>query len=150
MFFMFRLSLAAIMATQYSSLARLCLSKYPTIASSTSRCRLLCHKERLQQLTSDLKIIFTFQLHLSTDNKSGVLVLKYRHRGHDLNATSCHILTTEVFVTGNLAFQAMALGKESMVGHWCMQCKASHQQFTDSCELWTMDKPVRCSEDGDT
>ena len=39
MFFVFRLSLAAIMATQHSSLVRLYLSNYPTIASSTLRCQ---------------------------------------------------------------------------------------------------------------
>jgi hypothetical protein len=44
----------------------------------------------------------------------------------------------------------MALGKESMAGHWCMQCKASQHQFSDDCKLWTMDELVRCGEDAET
>jgi hypothetical protein len=36
-----------------------------------------------------------------------------------------------IYVTGDLAFQPMALGKESMAGWWCMLCKASRAQFLD-------------------
>jgi hypothetical protein len=57
---------------------------------------------------------------------------------------------TKVFVMGNLAFQAMALGKESMVGHWCMHCKASQLQFTNECKLWMMEELVRCGADAET
>ena len=76
-----------------------------------------------------------------------MLLIEY----HDpsLNVTPGHISITEVFVTGDLAFQAMALGKESMAGHHCMQCKASRQQFTDSCELWNMKELMRCGEDAE-
>jgi hypothetical protein len=80
-----------------------------------------------------------------------VLVAKYRpHAGPIKNATPSHIPITKVFVTGDLAFQAMASGKESMAGHWCMQCKAMRQQFSDDCELWMMDELVRCSKDAET
>ncbi len=48
-------------------------------------------------------------------------------------------------VTGDLVFQAMALGKESMAGWWCMLCKASRSQFLDkNSKMWTMDDLVRC------
>jgi hypothetical protein len=43
----------------------------------------------------------------------------------------------------------MALGKESMAGHWCMQCKASRLQFKHDCEMWTMEELVRCGEDAE-
>jgi hypothetical protein len=70
-----------------------------------------------------------------------MLVTEYHcHAGSIQNATPSHILTTKVFVMGDLAFQAMALGKESMAGHWCMQCKATRQLFSDNCELWAMDE----------
>jgi hypothetical protein len=80
-----------------------------------------------------------------------VLVAEYCcHAGPIQNATPSHIPTTKVFVMGDLVFQAMALGKESMEGHWCMQCKATWQQFSDNCELWTMDELVRYGKDVDT
>jgi hypothetical protein len=114
-------------------------------------CKLICRKDTgclleqtiLPRLTDGLEIIATFELHIFNDDKCGVLVAEYRrHAGPIQNATPSHIPTTKVFVMGDLAFQAMALGKESMVGHWCMQCKATRQQFSDNCELWTMDEFV--------
>jgi hypothetical protein len=83
----------------------------------------------LQQLTSGLETIPTFQLHLFTDYESGVLVVVYPDPCS--NVTPGHIPITKVFVTGDLAFQAMALGKDSMAGHHCMQYKSSRQQLTD-------------------
>jgi hypothetical protein len=44
---------------------------------------------------------------------------------------SMHSHLVDMYVTGDLAFQAMALGKESMSGWWCMLCKASRKQFLD-------------------
>ncbi len=85
----------------------------------------------LPRLTARLEIISTFQLQIFRDNKGGTLVVEYHRHGQILNTTPRHIPTTKVFVMGNLAFQAMALGKESMAGHWCMQFKASWLQFTD-------------------
>ncbi len=120
-----------------------------------SICELICRKDTgcllektiLQQLTSDLDIISTFQLHLFTDDESSVLVVEYRDPSS--NVTPDRIPITQVFLTGNLAFQAMALGKESMAGHHCMQCKASQQQFTDSCKLWSMNELVRCGKNAE-
>jgi hypothetical protein len=122
-------------------------------------CKLICRKDTgclleqtiLPRLTDGLEIIATFELHIFNDDECSVLVAEYhRHVGPIKNATPSHIPTTKVFVTGYLAFQAMALGKESMAGHWCMQCKATQQQFSDDCKLWMMDKLVRCGEDAET
>jgi hypothetical protein len=44
-------------------------------------------------------------------------------------------MITKVIVTGDLAFQAMALGKKSVARHWCMQCEASQLHFKDDCEM---------------
>jgi len=76
-----------------------------------------------------------------------VLLIEYRDPSS--NVTPGHIPITEVFVTGDLAFQAMALGKKLMAEHHCMQCKASQQQFTDSCKLWNMKELMRCGEDAE-
>ena len=126
-------------AFQFGASVSVELSDDRIIDFEVSICELICCKDTghlleetiLQRLTSGLEIISTFQLHLFTDVESGVLLIEY----HDpsLNVTPGHISITEVFVTGDLAFQAMALGKELMAGHHCMQCKASRQQFTDSC-----------------
>jgi len=56
-----------------------------------------------------------------------------------------------MYLTGDLAFQAMALGKESMAGWWYMQCKATRSQFKDeTSELCMMDEPVRCGIIGES
>ena len=61
----------------------------------------------------------------------------------DIKTTHSHIV--DVYVTGNLAFQAMALRKESMSGWWCMLCKASRAKFLDEdSEMWTMDEYRQC------
>jgi len=140
---------------QFGASVSVKLSDDHIINFKVSICKLICRKDTghlleetiLQRLTSGLEIISTFQLHLFTDVESGVLLIEY----HDpsLNVTPGHIPITEVVVTGDLAFQAMALGKESMAGHHCMQCKASRQQFTDSCELWNMKELMRCGEDAE-
>jgi hypothetical protein len=122
-------------------------------------CKLICRKDTgcllkqtiLPRLTDGLEIIATFKLHIFNDDGCGMLVAEYRHHAGPIqNTTPSHIPTTEVFVMGDLAFQAMALGKESMAGHWCMQCKATRQQFSDDCELWMMDELVRCGKDAET
>ena len=118
-------------------------------------CELICRKDTgrlleetiLPMLTGGLKIIATFELHL-LKSEAGKLVVEFRRPPCPNQVTAAagtprtHIPVSEVFVTGDLAFQAMALGKESMSGHWCMQCKATRLQFTEDCELWTMDELV--------
>jgi hypothetical protein len=37
------------------------------------------------------------------------------------------------------------LGKESMAGWWCMQCKMTRRKFMDNPqEMWSMEEYVRC------
>ena len=142
-------------AFQFGASVSVELSDDRIIDFEVSICELICRKDTgrlleetiLQRLTSGLEIISTFQLHLFTDVESGVLLIEYRDPSS--NVTPGHIPITEVIVTGDLAFQAMAFGKELMAGHHCMQCKASRQQLTDSCELWNMKELMRCGEDAE-
>ena len=49
-------------------------------------------------------------------------------------------LKVHLYVTGDLAFYAMVLGKEGMSGHWCHLCKISRKDFDNLAmegELWT-------------
>jgi hypothetical protein len=123
-----------------------------------SVCKLICRKDTgrliketiLTRLSSGLEVISTFDLHIYNHHDNGALVVKCRHAGQIQTApTLSHVPISEVFVTGNLALQAMALGKESMVGHWCMQCKATRLKFTDDCELWTMEDLMRCGKNAE-
>jgi hypothetical protein len=58
---------------------------------------------------------------------------------------SMHSHLVDMYIPGDLAFQAMALGKESMSGWWCMLCKPSRKQFLDEqSKMWTMDELVSC------
>ncbi len=47
-----------------------------------------------------------------------------------------------IYVTGNLGFQAIALGKKLMAGHWCMQCTSPKARFLDNGTMWTMEEMV--------
>ena len=123
-----------------------------------SVCELICCKDTkrlleetiLERLMSGLEIIATFELHLFKD-AGGSLIAEFRRPYQIQNPTAMptHTPITEVFVTGDLAFQAMVLGKESMAGHWCMWCKAKKHQFLEDCELWTMEDLVRCGADAE-
>jgi hypothetical protein len=71
-------------------------------------------------------------------NNDGLLECEFKQtrssNSHNLN----------MYITGDLAFQAMALGKESMAGWWCMLCKASKSQSLDNnSKMWMMDELVR-------
>jgi hypothetical protein len=79
-----------------------------------------------------------WKLHIET-NSNGKLECEFKQ------TQSENTYLVDIYLTGNLAFQAMALGKESMAGWWCMPCKASRAQFLDKdIEKWTMDDLVSC------
>jgi hypothetical protein len=111
-----------------------------------SVCELICRKDTgkliertiLTRLTKFLEIIATWHLHIELNN-DGLLECKFKQNC----SINSHIV--DMYLTGDLAFQAMALGKESMATWWCMQCKASRSQFMDeNSEMWMMDELVRC------
>jgi hypothetical protein len=43
----------------------------------------------------------------------------------------------------------MALGKELMADHWCMQCTSSKAQFLDGVMLWEMDNLIRLGKEAE-
>jgi hypothetical protein len=145
-------------AFQFGASVSVELASNCIIELEVSVCKLICRKDTgclleqriLPRLTDGLEILATFKLHIFKDDVCGVLVAEYcRHTGQIQNATPSHIPTTKVFVMGDWP-STMALGKESMAGHWCMQYKATQLQFNDDCKLWTMDKLVRCGKDAET
>jgi hypothetical protein len=112
-----------------------------------SVCELICRKDTgkliertiLPRLTDGLRIVATMPLHIYTDEE-GVIKCRFSSTAPVGNRST--LPKVEVYLTGDLAFQFMAVGKESMSGWWCMQCKGSRHQFLDDCELWTMEELV--------
>jgi hypothetical protein len=107
---------------------------------------LICHKDTsilikttiLPRLTKGLEIVATWHLHIE-NNEQGQIECEFK------DARSINSLTIDTYVTGDLAIQEMALGKESMAGWWCMLCKLPRCKFMDNDrEMWTMDEYVRC------
>ena len=105
-----------------------------------SLCELICRKDTaklieatiLDTLTAGLKIVATWYLHIE-QNEEGQILCAFKEN----KSQNSH--RVDLFVTGDLAFQAMALGKESMARWWCMLCKAPRAQFLDEeSEMWTM------------
>ena len=49
-------------------------------------------------------------------------------------------INLDLYVTGDLAFYAMVLGKEDMSGHWCFLCKLSKIEWDELLhepgEIW--------------
>jgi hypothetical protein len=98
-------------------------------------------------LTSGLKIVATSPLHIYKDNQ-GMTICKFGQTGQTTTAAHGIVHTiphVDLYVTGNLAFQAMAMGKESMSGHWCMQCtKQMGVTLTpaqlNEIDMWTMEQ----------
>jgi hypothetical protein len=87
----------------------------------------------LSLLTNGLKIIATIPLQIHIDDNGNINCKFYNNNITEYDAT----LTIELYITGDLAFQAMALRKESTSGHWCMQCKSHKDKFLDNGEMQT-------------
>ncbi len=113
-----------------------------------SVCEVICQKDTakliestiLTRLTNGLEVISTMSLHIHTD-ELGNIQCQFSRTPPSFRTT---MLIVDIYITGDLAFQAMALGKESMAGHWCMLCTSSRANFLqDDVTLWTMDELVR-------
>jgi hypothetical protein len=70
--------------------------------------------------------------------------LTFRMQNHQDNPplTLLSSLTIRVFVTGDLAYFAVILGKVNMAGGWCTWCGLSPKEWSppdhDKGELWTL------------
>ncbi len=133
-------------AFQFGASVSVHLTDNRIIYFEVSVCELICRKDMsklikttiLSRLTRGLEIVATWHLHIE-NNEQGQIECEFK------DARSINSLTIDTYVTGNLAFQAIALGKELMAGWWCMLCKSPWSKFMDDDrEMWTMDKCVRC------
>ena len=127
-----------------------------------SVCELICRKDTgsliestiLPTLTSGLKDVATSPLHIHYDDE-GIIQCKFGETcPATKHAATAAILHADLYITGDLAFQAMALSKESMSGHWCMQCTMQMQcTLTEDqlCEvrMWTMDEYCRLGDEAE-
>ena len=103
-------------------------------------------RNNTQTLTAGLKIVATWYLNVER-NGEGQMLCKFKDTQctNDSHDATIYCPKATIYVTGDLAFQAMALGKESMAGWWCMLCKASRAQFLDEeSELWDMESLLEC------
>jgi len=137
------------------------LSGGKIIDFEVSVCELICRKDTgrliestiLPTLTSGLNVVATSPLHIYEEDE-GNIICKFG----ETCPTTQHIATmiphVDLYITGNLAFQAMALGKESMSGHWCMQCTMQMQCTLTEAQLsevnmWTVEEYYRLGEDAE-
>jgi hypothetical protein len=113
----------------------------------------LIESKILPTLTSGLNVVATPPLHIYKDDE-GNIICKFG----ETCPTTQHIATTiphvDLYITGNLAFQAMALGKESMSGHWCIQCMKQMQCTLTIAQLsevkmWTVEEYCRLGEEAE-
>ena len=136
------------------------LSDGQIIEFEVSVCELICRKDTgklieltiLPTLTSGLIVMATSPLYIYKDAEGNILC-KFSETCP--TTTTKHgtmaILQVDLYVTGDLAFQAMALGKESMSGHWCMQCTMQMQCTLTEAQLnevkmWTMEELCRLGD----
>ncbi len=97
------------------------------IIDEVSVCELICRKDTgrliestiLPTLTSGLKVVATSPLHINEDDE-GNIICKFGETCPTIQHAATTIPHVDLFITGDLAFQAMALGKVSMSRHWCM------------------------------
>jgi hypothetical protein len=119
-------------------------------------CELICRTESgpmiektiLTTLTAGLEVVATTPVHIYEDNNNELCV-KFEKTGTQDSHTSNEI-NVDVYITGDLSFQAMVLGKESMAPHWCMLCKAHKDKFLDNNEMWTMEDLVQAGMTAET
>lgn len=111
----------------------------------------LLEKTILPGLTAGLKIIAEDPLHIYSDDHDNSLKCAF---AKDKPTTTNHPSTSlwiNIFVTGDLAFQAMVLGREDMSGQHCLMCQLSRSQFINKAHPagspWTYTKLKCCGEE---
>jgi hypothetical protein len=118
--------------------------------SEATTCELICRKDTgvlleqtiLPKLTTGLNDVTTQPLHIYlADNKKLSALFDYIiQEDVDFDAPppaitaiqeDLNTLMVKVYLTGDLAFQAMVLGRERMSGQHCMLCKLSRKEFIE-------------------
>ena len=126
-----------------------------------SVCELICRKDTgrlikstiLPTLTSGLNVVVISPLHIYEDDE-GNIICKFGKTCPPTQHTATTIPHVDRYITGDLAFQAMALDKESMSGHWCMQCTMQMQCTLTEAELsevkmWTVEEYCRLGDEAE-
>jgi hypothetical protein len=124
------------------------ISDGSTIYFEVSVLELICRKDTaklieatiLPGLTSGLKKVATLSLHIHHDEQDGKIHCKFSNTSTILSPQ--HLMTIEkvdYYITGDLAFQAMSMGRESMARYWCMHCLANRPQFLGKHPPWLME-----------
>jgi hypothetical protein len=137
------------------------LSDENIIDFEVSACKLICRKDTrtlleatiLPRLTSRLSVMAISPLCTYKDNQ-GIIFCKFGQTSKNTKYVVTTIPEVDLYVTGDLAFQAMVMGKESMSEHWCMQCTMQMQITLTQAQLngvkmWTMEELCRLGDKAD-
>lgn len=140
-------------AFQFGAAVSVELNNGKTLDFEVLVCEVICRKDTgpllestiLPTLTAGLKIVSDTPIHIYEDSNQELCV-KFEPPTTPDSITS-KTLKVDTYITGDLAFQAMVLGKESMASHWCMLCKEHKDNFlTKTCKMWTMEELVTAGE----
>jgi hypothetical protein len=115
------------------------LSDKRVIDFEITNIKLICQKDTaslikttiLQRLTRGLERVATLPLHIYTTDDNEHLKMHCQLGGMmpDCMQQLPSINKVDVYVTGDLAFQAMALGREGMFPYHCLHCKMGRSEF---------------------
>ncbi|KAL7553941.1 hypothetical protein ACHAWF_017571 [Thalassiosira exigua] len=101
----------------------------------------IIEKTILGDLTKAMKTVATKRLHIYKDAE-GKVGCCFGAMPDGASFESYSGIEVKMHVTGDLAFYAMALGRESMSGAWCFLCKLCRSQYADKNhadgEMWTV------------
>jgi hypothetical protein len=131
-------------AFQFGASVHVEMSEGNRIHFKVSLIELICRKDTselieetiLDELTAGLKKVATLGLHIHRDEHTGNIHCEFSETSTKFPVTT--IEKVDCYITGDLAFQAMAMGRESMAGYWCLQCRANRPQFLEDHAPWTM------------
>ncbi|KAL7530344.1 hypothetical protein ACHAXR_003439, partial [Thalassiosira sp. AJA248-18] len=112
----------------------------------------LLEKTLVPKLTPGLEKIAKTKLwiYLDADN---LIKCEFGDKPKDLADTHMKCIDKIfLYITGDLSFYAMALGRESMSGHWCFLCKLCRSKFAKTDEIgdmWTMEELLEVAAEVD-
>ena len=99
----------------------------------------IIEKTILGDLTKAMKTVATKRLHIYKDTE-GKVGCCFGAMPDGASFEPYSGIEVKMHVTGDLAFYAMALGRESMSGAWCFLCKLCRSQYADKNWLQRMER----------
>jgi len=113
-------------------------------------CAELLEKTIVDGLTLGLEKIAESKLNIFLDEEKKIQC-SYGEKPVTIQDENIKILNKVfMYLTGDLAFFAMALGRESMSGHWCFLCKMCRSLFSkldQHAEMWTMAELLKVADE---